>query len=387
MYALEIRLGNGYSIYIGSGLLDDKSMYEHISSISKICIIISDSNVSKLYADKLLVNLSKFGVITDLMVFPAGEKYKSRTQKSKIEDAMLMREYGRDICILALGGGVTTDMAGFIAATYNRGVPIVYCPTSLLAMVDACIGGKTAVNTKYGKNLIGAFYQPESIYIDATTLKSLPLRQLQLALVEVIVHALIADVDLFYLLENELDDILTINTFIIDKLININCLIKKRIVELDEKDNGIRKILNFGHTIGHAIETCSNYKIAHGEAVAMGVMVEAFMAVEMGMFCREEFERVVALLKRLNLLTMQLGAISKKRIFKMMRLDKKSILGKPRFVILERIGKPLIKDQQVVFEIPDEIVKLGLDYLTSIKTRISCGSLSRIQILLDKSNG
>lgn len=362
-YRLKIRLGEGYSIYIKSGLLDDKFLYNNIRDISNFCVVIADTNVAKIYANKVLKNLSRFKIQSTLITFPAGEIYKNRAQKNRIENEMLSRGLGRDICILALGGGVTTDLAGFIAATFNRGVPLIYCPTSLEAMADASLGGKTAVNTKWGKNLIGSFYHPNGIFIDTKTLNTLPEKEFKNALVEIVVHGLIADNNLFSFLETGLENIFRLDEALLERLIKVNCKIKKDIVEKDEKDKEFRKVLNFGHTIGHALELCSKYKINHGEAVAIGTIGEAYISVSLGLLSKQEFSRINHLFNSIGILPNLSKSITIDKLLNAMRLDKKAFRGIPRFILLEKIGKTVNLKNQVAFAVPKKVIISALKYV------------------------
>lgn len=364
MLKIQVDLQNKYPIFIHSNLLECPDLYVHIKNISKTCIIISDSTVGSLFAKLLINQLDKYNVISDLVMFPAGDSSKTREEKIKIEDYMLSKGYGRDICILALGGGVTTDMAGFIAATYYRGVPVIFCPTTLLAMVDASIGGKTAVNTSMGKNLIGAFYQPSGIYIDTSLLKSLPITQIKSAVAEIVVHALIADKNLFEFVETNLDDILSLKKDLVDDLVYRNCLIKKKIVELDERDCGIRKILNFGHTVGHAIETCSQYVISHGEAVSLGILVEAYLSFQLKFIDKRTFDRIRQIIRRLAFVfsDVDIKDITKEKIMNAMCFDKKAISGIPRFILLREIGKPFVENKEYAHHVSNELITEAIDF-------------------------
>ena len=232
----------------------------------------------------------QLGLEAILFSFPNGEQHKSRATKEKLEDQLFEKELGRDICVIALGGGVTTDLGGYLAATYCRGVPLVMMPTSLLGMVDASIGGKTGVNTPYGKNLVGSIYQPKKVLIDPATLQSLPLKELRNGIVEMIKHGLILDRDYFTYLNEHADQLLELDLSILEKAIFESCRIKREIVEQDDRESGKRNLLNFGHTVGHALENLTHYSLAHGEAVAIGILVESHLAVQLGHLNSNDFD-------------------------------------------------------------------------------------------------
>jgi 3-dehydroquinate synthase len=271
---------------------------------------------------------------------PAGEQHKTREVKQQLEDELFKMKCGRDTCIIALGGGVVTDMAGFIAATFCRGVPVIYMPTSLLAMVDASIGGKTAVNTPHGKNLIGTFSQPKAVLIDPDILQSLPTREWHNGIAEIIKHALIADSAMFNSLQKNHHKFADQNVEFLNELIIRSCEIKKAVVEQDEKELGMRQLLNFGHTIGHAIEKIENYQIAHGEAVAIGIVVESYIAKLCGYLPEQDFQAICDIFPLYHL-PMITNAFRDLEQFKQaLVLDKKTVANTARFVLLDNIAHP-----------------------------------------------
>lgn len=285
--------------------------------------IITDDQVGYLYGDHLKEQLHPFE--SHIFSFPPGEKNKTRATKELIENQMLEKGFGRDICVIALGGGVVSDLAGYVAATYCRGVPWVVVPTSLLAMVDASIGGKTGVNTPYGKNMIGAIYPPIKVVIDLFYLKSLPQKEMANGFAEMIKHGLIADASLFEYLEagRPLED-----------AIHQSRRIKKEIVEEDEKENGKRRLLNFGHTIGHALELITDYSLSHGEAVAIGLLIES----DLSGLDKNSLARIKNLLLKEGLPLKLPFQVSADAILNAMAIDKKSINSRPRFVMIDKIG-------------------------------------------------
>lgn len=331
MKTLSVQLSTAYPIYIGNAFLVDQ-LKEYCAGLNKRLAIITDSNLIAL-GEKLKSSLS-----AELFSFPAGEQHKTRETKQLLEDKLLLKKYGRDTCLIALGGGVALDLVGFLAATYCRGVPVIYIPTTLLAMVDASIGGKTGVNTPHGKNLIGTFTQPQAVFIDTDTLNTLPTSEWRNGIAEMIKHGLIADPQLFATLEKNYNH-LQKSDFLID-LIEANCLIKKNIIEQDEREQGARKLLNFGHTIGHAIETLEHYHISHGEAIAIGMLVESHLSFQAGYLSDSFLIQLRNILQNYGF-PLYTSVFGNQSLFqKTLMLDKKSINTIPRFVLLEKIGKP-----------------------------------------------
>lgn len=326
-------------IEIQSGLLDHQAGY--LSSLASRFAIITDENCASLYGEKLLWSLKSSGLEAYLFSFPAGEQYKTRATKELVENQMFEKGLGRDTCVIGLGGGVVTDLAGYIAGTYCRGIPLVMIPTTILGMVDASIGGKSGVNVPYGKNLIGCTHQPKKILIDPLTLKTLPKKELASGIVEMIKHGLIADHGIFEYLEQHADQLLTLDPEVLEKSISESCNVKIEIVQADEKEEGKRHLLNAGHTVAHALETLSHYAIAHGEAVAIGLLVEGYLAVLLGVLSQKDLDRIKSILVKYGLPLSLPGRFSDQAMLDAMALDKKSLKGRPRFVILERIGSPV----------------------------------------------
>lgn len=365
MLKLPVKLKTPYDIYIAQDLLQRDFIFDYIKGISDKCVVIADDFVGKIYGKQFLAALHSHGFLqAKLITFPAGEQSKTREIKQEIEDEMLRDKYGRDVVIVALGGGVTTDLAGFIASTYNRGVPIVYCPTSMLAMVDASIGGKTAVNTPFGKNLVGTFFQPTAVFIDVSTLDSLPEKEYKYAFVEILVHSLVYDKTMFETVISVWEKLLQKDRELLSDLIYKNCQIKAAVVEKDEKDTGLRNILNFGHTIGHAIECCLNYKIGHGKAVAVGIVVESYISLLAGHLSPAVFEKIKICVRRIDP-NLNIPLLSKGNFYNAMRLDKKSLDGRPRFIMLSNIGCVYHVSDQYSFAITDEILEKAFEYLVN----------------------
>ncbi len=328
-----------HEILIGRGLLRQIARDLSEASIAHSCALVTDSNVGKLYGERLLKDLESVFPQVSFITFPAGEQNKNREIKCFIEDRMLESELGRDSLIIALGGGVTGDIAGFVAATYMRGIPCVQVPTSLVACVDSSVGGKTAVDTPYGKNLIGAFHQPWRVYVDIDTLATLDTRQVSEGLSEIIKYGVIKDAKFFRYLETNIKKVYEFDETCLLEIIEASCKIKARVVEEDEKEQNLRKILNFGHTIGHAIEQLSNYTISHGEAISMGMVVEGRIALRKTGWSVEDQTRLARLLKKAELPTAPPRNSNVEEIINLMKIDKKARKGRIEISVPERIGK------------------------------------------------
>ena len=300
--------------------------------------VITDSNVADLYAKPISEKLVRAGYQVDMFIFTAGEKSKTRETKARIEDAMLEKGYRRDCCIIAVGGGVVTDISGFIAGTYGRGIPFINYATTLLAAADASVGGKTAVDTPLATNLIGLFNQPEKVYIDIASWSSLPEREVRSGMAETIKHACLASEDMFEFLEENMEDIMSFNPFACEYIAENNCQIKYKVVMKDEREAGLREVLNLGHTVGRAIETVSNYKLLHGEAVAIGLVAQAMLSESYGYMTEEQVKRVVDLLEKAGLPTSIPEYIDREALVKKLYTDKKVRNGKLRFVFQKGIG-------------------------------------------------
>lgn len=308
-----------------------------VGTVRKLAVI-TDSNVRELYARPICERLMQSGFKVELFVFPAGEKSKTRHTKELIEDAMLEKGYRRDCAILAVGGGVVTDLAGFVAGTFGRGVPFVNYATTLLAAADASVGGKTAVDTPLATNLIGLFNQPKKVYIDIDAWKTLPGREVVSGMSETIKHACLGSYDMFEFIEEHLDDILSFQKFACEYIAESNCRIKYSVVMKDEKEKGLREILNLGHTVGRAIETVSDYRLLHGEAVGIGMAAQALLSARLGYMSEEEAARVTALYERAGLPTHIPDYIDREELVKKLYTDKKVRDGKLRFVLQKGIG-------------------------------------------------
>ncbi len=337
---LKKTVDDSYEIEIGFGL--EKKLITDIKNglvggVQKFAVV-TDSVVKELYAENILNMLKEAGYHADLFTFEAGETSKTRETKEFVEDSMLEKGYRRDCCIIAVGGGVVTDLAGFTAGTFGRGVPFINYATTLLAAADASVGGKTAVDTPLATNLIGLFNQPEKVYIDIAAWKTLPKRQISSGLAETIKHSCIADAELFEYLKTHMDEILNIDKSACEYIADKNCKIKYEVVMKDERESGLREILNLGHTVGRAIETVSGYKLLHGEAVAIGLTAEVNLAHRLGYMTEKQKSDVIALLKKACLPTEIPDYIQREELVKKLYTDKKVRNGKLRFVIQNGIG-------------------------------------------------
>lgn len=340
MKTLTVRQSKPYQIQFGAGLLQQQlSAYVLQHPYHKI-VLLTDTTIADLYSDLVKSLKATFSTDTLQITIPAGEQHKSRASKAAIEDQMLQHGCRRDTLLIAVGGGVITDLGGFVAATFCRGIDVIYCPTTLLAMVDASIGGKTAINTELGKNLIGAFYQPKTVIIDTNFLVTLEQDDYLSGLGEVIKYALLFDDMLFQTLESQLPRILDRQPDTLEKIIVRCCELKEQVVARDEFEGSIRALLNFGHTMAHAIEHQKNYQIQHGLAVAIGCYLEMMLADQAGLMTDKSLSnRLLKLLQRLPFSWGKLMAeISLPQLTEAMRFDKKSQSGKVRFIKLTAIA-------------------------------------------------
>ena len=328
-----------YDILIGAGLVRqvDKILGEYCPAAAYA--VISDSTVGTLYGESIAEQVSGAGCQVELFTFPAGESNKTRDTWASLSDRMLAAHFGRDSAVIALGGGVVNDIGGFVAATYLRGVPLVQIPTSLLAMIDSSIGGKTGVDVPAGKNLLGAFHQPRVVVVDPELLASLASVQLAAGLAEAVKHGVIADAEYFAFLEREYAAIFAKHAPALEHLVRRSVEIKAAVVSQDERENGKRAILNFGHTVGHAIEATSEYAVLHGEAVAIGMVYEGRLAESLGIATAGTTQRIKTALERLNLPVERPGASQVDALVDAMRADKKVRGGEIRLALPRAIGR------------------------------------------------
>jgi 3-dehydroquinate synthase len=337
MKSLSVALGKrSYPIYIGSGLLNQPGLYaRHIKA--KQVIVITNETIAPLYLDTVLKNLQGYRVET--VILPDGEQFKTLDYVMRIFDKLLASKFSRNATLIALGGGVIGDMGGFAAACYQRGIAFLQIPTTLLAQVDSSVGGKTGVNHPLGKNMIGAFYQPQCVIADTDVLDTLDDRQLSAGLAEVIKYGLIRDTAFFEWLEDNIGALLSRDKQALSFVIEKSCINKAEIVAEDETETGVRATLNLGHTFGHALETGAGYgSYLHGEAVAIGTCLAADLSRRKGWLNDADVERIIALFIKAGLPVKPPEQIHADRFLELMAVDKKNIDGQIRLILLEKIG-------------------------------------------------
>jgi 3-dehydroquinate synthase len=335
-----------YDILIAPGLIQQLDRVLPQYAPAAAYALISDSHVGKLYGEKLVRTLHGGSLHAELFTFPAGESNKTRETWAAISDQMLAAHLGRDCAVIALGGGVVNDVGGFVAATYLRGVPLVQVPTTLLAMIDSSIGGKTGVDVPAGKNLLGAFHQPRVVIADPELLGSLSSVQLAAGLAEAVKHGAIADAEYFAFLENEYAAIFAKHAPALERVVRRSVEIKAAIVAQDEREKGKRAILNFGHTVGHAIEATTKYDVLHGEAVAIGMVYEGRLAETLGIAATGTAQRIRTVLERLHLPVERPAASDVDDLIAAMRTDKKVRAGEIRLALPSGIGRAHGSDGQ-----------------------------------------
>jgi 3-dehydroquinate synthase len=351
-----------YRVLVDGGLLQEVGTYARKHLGRETCAIISDSNVASLFASRVKQSLNSAGFRQTLITIPAGEKSKTLKEAGTICDQMIAAGLDRQSFVVGLGGGMIGDVSGFVAGIYHRGIPHVQIPTTLLAMVDSSIGGKTAVDTRAGKNLIGAFHQPSLVIDDLDVLKTLPRRQFNQGFAEIIKHAVIADAKMFRTLKVAHASGLrrASGTHALQSLIKRNIEIKSRIVAKDEWDRtGQRALLNFGHTVGHAIERAGDYrKFLHGEAVSLGIAAACAISVKRAGLPADQHDAIVDLLARLGLPTRLPRNFSRKRILDAVKFDKKFEGGKIRFVVTPHIGAAYLSNKVTIDDIREAVCAL-----------------------------
>lgn len=323
------------------------------------CVVLSDENVAPLYAETVIESLRKVGFAAQLLTIPSGEEQKNLDTFGRLCQDLVEAGLDRQSVLIALGGGVVGDIGGFVAASYMRGIPYLQIPTTLLAQVDSSVGGKTAVNLPQGKNLVGAFYQPLGVYIDSSVLSTLDERDMRAGMVEVIKYGIIEDEVFFTWLEDNLDDVLGLQGPAVLRAVKRSCEVKAEVVAADERESGLRAILNYGHTAGHAVEALSAYgKYRHGEAVAIGMEVAGHLAQRHLGLSKDDMQRQHTLLERLQVPT-EIRHLSADDIIQKMASDKKSVAGRPSFILASRIGKVEICPEVPVTSVREALVATG----------------------------
>ena len=342
MITVDVALGaRSYPIHIGTGLLDHAPLLASALGEPRVAIV-TDGNVAALYLERVAISLRKAGIAVTEISVPPGEASKEWDTLNRIFDRLLESGCDRGTTMIALGGGVIGDLAGFAAATYQRGVPLVQMPTSLLAQVDSSVGGKTAINHPLGKNMIGAFYQPRMVIADTSTLATLPDRELRAGLAEVIKHGLLGDAALLAWLESNMERLLARDPLALVHAIRSSCELKAAIVAKDERESGARALLNLGHTFGHAIETGTGYGTwLHGEAVAAGTVMAAEVSRRLGHLDNKDVARVRSLIGRAGLPATG-PALGVGSYLELMRRDKKAHAGAIRYVLLRSLGEAMV---------------------------------------------
>ena len=359
MVGIRVSLGErSYDISIGSDII--KNIGNDITELNlgRKCVIITDDKVGKLYGNSLLRSLTDAGYTVGEIQLPQGEENKSLKNVERCYHTMLSLGLDRKSFVAALGGGLTGDIAGFVASTFMRGIPFIQVPTTLLADVDASIGGKTGVNLREGKNLVGTFHQPSAVFIDIDTLKTLDKRDLLSGFVEVLKHGLIRDSEFFSYLKENFDRIMEIDSRTMEAAISRSCRIKASIVEEDERESGTRALLNFGHTVGHAVESLSvemGQAYRHGEAVAIGMAAALDLSVRLGYLNKNDMQDVLDFMSGCGLPIFS-DFLNPEQIMERMKADKKIVDDKLRFVLLKDIGDAFIEDD-VGYDDVLEVVK------------------------------
>ncbi len=353
--------GASCEVHIAAGSLASSAPILRELAGDRGMVLVTDGNVAPLWGDRLRAQLA--ALLSGTLVYsvlPAGEEYKTRAQKEALEDAWLAAGLGRDTLVIALGGGVITDLVGFTAGTYLRGVPYVSLPTTLIGQVDAAVGGKTAVDTPAGKNLIGVFHQPLAVFMDTAVLATLPEREYRGGLAEVVKHGVIRDAALFELIEANVSGLLARDPALLEDIVTRNVALKAAVVGEDERESGLRQILNFGHTIAHALERLREYRENHGYCVAMGMVVEARVAALLDVCPADLAPRLCALLTRLGLPTAVPADLDAAAIAAATTADKKKRAGKVRYALPSGLGRMHPGDGHWSLPVDDTVVARAL---------------------------
>ena len=344
-HQLEVDLDErSYPIYIGTGLIGEADLIgQHI--VGQSALIVTNTTVAPLYLEAVEHALDSKQVQHDSIILEDGEHTKTLASIESIIDLLLGKRHDRRTTLIALGGGVIGDIAGFAASIYQRGVNFIQIPTTLLSQVDSSVGGKTGVNHPLGKNMIGAFFQPQCVIADIDSFQTLPARELSAGLAEVIKYGLINDADFFAWLEANIEELTSLNQDLLSQAVMISCQNKARVVELDERESGLRAILNLGHTFGHAIETTMGYgNWLHGEAVAAGMIMAIDLSIREDLISEDVRKRSIALLERAGLPVAPPAEITTEQFLEAMSVDKKNVDGKIKLVLLRALGEAFVTD-------------------------------------------
>ena len=353
---IDVALGDrSYPIYVGRAMTASFAQTCAGHGIPDRIVIVTDTNIAPYYLQAFRKNLREFKFNVTSIVIPPGERQKSLRQANAIFTEMLKSGVGRRSAVVALGGGVIGDLSGFVAATYQRGLSLVQVPTTLLAQVDSSIGGKVAVNHPLGKNMIGAFHQPKFVWTDTDCLRTLPKREIICGIGEIVKYGLIFDAGFFAYLESNLERLLDLDPETVLHVQTRCSELKAEITSKDERETGIRTVLNLGHTVGHALEAAGHFRLLkHGEAVLLGMMAESYIAREMGLIHDDAHDRIVQLIRRIPV-KFRRGDVRSSDVLRLMSHDKKSIAGKKRFVLPIRIG-----EVQVVEDVDHSLIRASL---------------------------
>ncbi len=339
---LDRKISASYEICIGNNIGDRIEMIITKNNCASRYVVVTDSNVSALHGERFLTTLKSMGLTVDMIEIPEGEASKNINTVLDIAKKLIKMGIDRKAALIALGGGVVGDIVGFVAAIYMRGIPYYQIPTTLLAQVDSSIGGKTAIDLPEGKNLLGTFYQPKEVFIDLSFLDTLPSREFKNGMAEIIKYGIIDDTELFSLLESEAKAIMDRDMAILSSIIGKSCRIKKNIIEIDEKETGLRRILNFGHTIGHAIEAQSDYSISHGDGVSIGMIAAARISEKLKHLSGQDREKIENLITTYDLPCRIPRSIGTKGIVSQLKVDKKKEGDTVKFVLLKKLGMPFV---------------------------------------------
>jgi 3-dehydroquinate synthase len=362
MRALKVNLDkktlSSYEIRIGKGIIDRMILLVAKNHKAARYVIVTDSNVNTLYGQTMLAAMTQAGMKASLMEIPAGESSKNIATVMDIAGRLLAAGADRGTLLVALGGGVVGDLTGFIASIYMRSIPYIQIPTTLVGQVDSSIGGKTAVDLPQGKNLLGTFYQPRAVFADLNFLDTLPDKEFNNGLAEIIKYGIIEDEKLFKLLEEDMDAVKSRNLDHLLKIIETCCRIKKSIVEIDEREQGLRRILNFGHTLGHALEAVSDYTLSHGEGVALGMIAAARLSAKMHYLPNDELTRVERVIAQAGLPTRIEATVAMDAVIDHLKMDKKKKDDVIHFVLIKKIGMPFVNgsvSEQLIGNVLEEM--------------------------------
>lgn len=359
MVTLKVDLKErSYPIFIGSDILAKFGEMSRLYGLGHKLVVITDRNVAKHYGDAFNRSLQDHADAHTIVLKP-GEEAKNLKNVEKVIAQMLDFGCDRNSAVVGFGGGVVGDLAGFVASVYKRGVSYAQVPTTLLAQVDASVGGKTGVNHSLGKNMIGTFYQPRLVWADLTLLHTLPRRELVCGLAEILKYGMIRDAELFASVVDDLEALLNnVESELLTEVVRRCCAIKAEIVAIDERESDVRMILNFGHTVGHALEVVTGYKVLnHGEAVLLGMLAESQMATALGLLSTTDFDRLRGAVKAVGL-EVNLGSISAEDVLKAMQSDKKAVEGRLRMVLPTRVGEVVIRD-----DVKPRVIREGLEFV------------------------